>query len=298
MDRHAPLKPAQEDGRDHLSPGVPCTADFRSQPRLQACIQPTMDTTWLSPSTDLAITADEVHIWRAPLDVPDVLLERLWPTLSEEEQQRAQRFHFDHDRIHFVAAHGVLRAILGAYLKRPPSQLRFATTPYGKPFLTDTAGAASDLTFNLTHSHNLALIAVTVKRHVGIDVEFMRSEFVGEPIAERFFSRLEVAALRSLPPDSRIEGFFNCWTRKEAYIKARGEGLSMPLDQFAVSLAPGSPAALLQTATDPHELTRWRLETLAPAPGFAAAVAVEGSAWRLRCWDANNKFIAQAANPL
>lgn len=256
-----------------------------------------MDTTWLPPSTNLAITAEEVHIWRAPLDAPNALVERLWPTLSEEERQRAQRFHFDHDRIHFVVAHGVLRVILGAYLRQSPSQLRFAHNPYGKPFLADATGATSDLTFNLSHSRNLALIAVTTKRHVGIDVEFIRSDFADEQIAERFFSQPEVATLRSLPKESRPQGFFNCWTRKEAYIKARGEGLSIPLDQFAVTLAPGAPAVLLHTA-DPHEVTRWRLEALSPAPGFAAAVAVEGNAWRLRCWHASDEFIAQAANPL
>jgi 4'-phosphopantetheinyl transferase len=130
----------------------------------------------------------------------------------------------------------------------------------------------------------LALYALTRGRALGVDVEYVRDDLAGQEIAERFFSRQEVRALSALPADARTRAFFNCWTRKEAYIKARGEGLSLPLDQFDVSLTPGEPAALLGTRPDPQEAARWLLRELAPARGYVAALAVEGRGWRLRQW--------------
>src|SRR5207244_11453763 len=120
---------------------------------------------------------------------------------------------------------------------------------------------------------------------VGIDLEYIRAEVADEPIAERFFASREIAALIGLPAPLRAEGFFNCWTRKEAYIKARGEGLTIPLDAFEVSLAPEEPAALLRVDSDPAEASRWSLQALAPGPGYVAAIAVEGRDWQLRCWE-------------
>jgi 4'-phosphopantetheinyl transferase len=131
----------------------------------------------------------------------------------------------------------------------------------------------------------VALYAVTRAREVGIDVELIRSDLKIEQIAERFFSHHEIATLRALPTELRQSAFFRCWTRKEAYIKATGKGLSLPLDQFEVSLTPGEPAALLSTQPDPNEAQRWSLRELTPAPGYAAALAVEGHGWCLACWD-------------
>jgi 4'-phosphopantetheinyl transferase len=119
---------------------------------------------------------------------------------------------------------------------------------------------------------------------VGIDLERIRFDLAVAEIAERFFSRREVAMLRVFPTDVQRQAFFRCWTRKEAYIKARGEGLSLPLDQFDVSLAPGEPFAVRGTQKDPSEASRWSLQELIPAPGYVAALAVEGRCWRLNCW--------------
>jgi 4'-phosphopantetheinyl transferase len=130
----------------------------------------------------------------------------------------------------------------------------------------------------------VALYAVTRGREIGIDLECIRFDLEVEKIAERFFSRREAATLRTLPPEVQRQAFFLCWTRKEAYFKARGEGLSLPLDQFDVSLIPGEPAALLSTQRDPYEVSRWSLQELTPAPGYAAALAVEGHGWGLACW--------------
>jgi 4'-phosphopantetheinyl transferase len=130
----------------------------------------------------------------------------------------------------------------------------------------------------------MALYAFTLQREVGLDLEFMRHDFACEEIAARFFSEREVAMLSALPVSQRVQGFFNCWTRKEAYIKARGVGLSLPLNSFDVSLAPEEPAALLSVSDGTGETQRWRLQELNPAAGYVAAVAVEGIGWRLRCW--------------
>jgi 4'-phosphopantetheinyl transferase len=217
----------------------------------------------------------DVHVWRVVLDQPAIRLQSLWEQLAPEERDRAARFHFPKDRDRFVAARGLLRVILGAYLGVDPAGLRFTKNAYGKPALAEQRGP-DDLRFNLSHSHELVLYAITRGREVGIDVEWMRPDLADEEIAARFFSPREVAALRALPEPQRLEAFFNCWTRKEAFIKARGEGLSLPLDEFDVSLAPGEPAALLGTCWDPHEAGRWSLRALSPGPGYAAALAVEG----------------------
>jgi len=210
-------------------------------------------------------------------------IQRLQSTLSTDECQRAERFYFQRDRRRFTVARGVLRSILSQYLGLAPQQLRFCYGPHGKPALVSTSGPAR-LHFNVSHSHELALYAITYDRHIGVDVEHIRTDFACEAIAERFFSPPERAVLRCLPPQVKYEAFFNCWTRKEAYIKACGEGLSLPLDQFDVSLAPGVPAALLATRWAPHEAARWTLRDIVPGPGYAAALAVEGHGWRLACW--------------
>ena len=205
-------------------------------------------------------------------------------TLTTDECQRAERYVFEKDRTHFAVARGLLRVLLGRYLRQEPQHLRFTYGPHGKPALATDTGRAP-LCFNVSHSHGLALYAVTRGREVGVDVERIRPEIAQEKIAERFFSRREVTVLRALPTSLQAAAFFACWTRKEAYIKAKGEGLALPLGQFDVSLAPGEPAMLLRTAWDPQEAACWALQDLAPAPGYRAAVAVAGHDWRLTCWD-------------
>jgi len=166
--------------------------------------------------------------------------------------------------------------------------LRFSYSPYGKPSLAEEFNVGA-LCFNLSHADGLALYAVTCGRQLGVDIERVRADLVDAQVAEQFFSPQEVAALRALSGNIQPQAFFNCWTRKEAYIKARGEGLSLPLDQFDVSLAPGEPAALLRTGGEPREVTRWSLKELSPGGDYVAALAVEGHGWRLRCWQWSQK---------
>lgn len=242
--------------------------------------------TWPTPPPHLTLESDEVHVWLAKLDQPEEILRGALSSLSPDERQRAERFRFRKDRDHFIIARGTLRAILARYLQLEPRALRFDYSRYGKPALAQGTHVSPrvPLHFNLSHSHELALFAFALNREVGLDLEFIRDDFAGEEIAGRFFSRREVEMLCALPSHLRGVGFFNCWTRKEAYIKAIGEGLSMPLDQFDVSLAPGEPAALLRTLRDESEASRWSLKELKPGAGYAAAIAVEGHDWRLKRW--------------
>jgi 4'-phosphopantetheinyl transferase len=238
---------------------------------------------WFTPPDTLGLEYDQVHVWRVSLDVGVSQIESLHRLLAAEELTRARRYYFHKDRKRFIVGRGLLRVMLGRYLKADPKRLRFCYTLHGKPELAEENGDEA-ISFNLSHSDGLALYAFTRNRRIGVDLEAVSRHHGDERIPERFFSSREVSALRQLPADMQLEAFFNCWTRKEAYIKARGDGLSMPLDQFDVSLAPGEPAALLNTSEDPEEASRWSLQSFVPAPGYVGALAVEGHDWRLNCW--------------
>jgi len=238
---------------------------------------------WSFPPATLILGSNEVHVWRASLDEPPPQIDSFLHTLAADERTRAERFHFQRDREHFITAHGVLRAILGLYLNKAPESLSFCYGSHGKPAVASESNG-NVLRFNISHSHGVALYAIARDHEVGIDLEFIRGELEVAQIAERFFSRGEIATLRALPLSLRKYAFFLCWTRKEAYIKARGEGLSLPLDQFDVSLIPGEPAALSSTRPDSGEALRWSLQDLTPGCGYAAALAAEGRGWTLSCW--------------
>jgi len=215
---------------------------------------------------------NEVHVWTARLDREADELHALEATLSPDERIRADLFHFARDRRRFVAARGVLRTLLGKHLRQAPAGLEFSYGPYGKPSLAG-ANAASGLSFNLAHSAELAVYAISRQRNLGIDVERIKPESAGEDIARRFFSAREVSDLQTLPPEARIEAFFSCWTRKEAYLKATGMGLQTPLDSFSVSLLPGESAQFLAGVDE-----RWHVATFDPPAGYAAAVVYDGAA--------------------
>jgi 4'-phosphopantetheinyl transferase len=238
---------------------------------------------WLSPPDHVLLGAHDIHIWRLSLAQPDEIVEALGPLLSADETERAGRFHFDKDRRHFIVARGTLRRLIGRYLQAKPESIRFTYQEYGKPHLA--AGSLPTLKFNLAHSGSLAVFAFTRLGDIGVDLEQIKPELTGEDIARRFFSAGEVAALHTLPVSERAVAFFNCWTRKEAFIKAKGLGLSLPLDQFDVSLIPGHEARLLRTAWDEDEAERWCIKSLDIKEGYAGAMAIEAYDWQLSCWD-------------
>jgi 4'-phosphopantetheinyl transferase len=243
-----------------------------------------LDQIWLRPPAVLALAPGEVHVWRACVCLPAASVKELQRTLAADELDRARRYRFLKDRQRFIVARGVLRSILGRYLQLEPGRICFCYSAYGKPALDSSAGQPSQLSFNVAHSGDLALYALTLRQRVGVDLERVRLDLDYEQVAEQFFSPHERSALRTLPAQHRHEAFFSCWTRKEAYIKARGAGLSMPLEQFTVSLTPGEPARLLDVAGDPHEGARWSLWGLEPGPGYAGALAVEGAVQPLHYW--------------
>jgi len=238
---------------------------------------------WAPPPEHLVATTAEVHVWRSSLALPIVRVRDLERTLATDERARADRFVREKDRDRFIVGRGVLRTILARYLGGDPRQQRFDYSEFGKPILSTDLGL-SHMRFNVSHTDQMALYAITSGREIGIDIERIRSDLETKNIAERFFSRQEIATLRGLPSESRLEAFFACWTRKEAYLKARGNGLSLPLDGFDVSLAPGHPAALLDVHHDSKEASRWSLRELFPGPDHVAALAVEGHDWCLKCW--------------
>jgi len=215
-----------------------------------------------------------VHIWQARLDT-DATQTNHYQTLAPDEQARATRFIFDKHKRRFSVGRGILRSLLGNYLALPPDQINFNYTKHGKPYLPPVQNP-TDLRFNLSHSGELALFAFTIGRDLGIDIEQIRPDRSTRDIAERFFAPREVDALFALPDEQHTDAFFRCWTRKEAYIKAKGAGMAIPLDSFAVSLDPEAPAELLWVKDNPAESARWNLTTLSPDPTFAACVATEG----------------------
>lgn len=216
----------------------------------------------------------QVHVWQFSLDRTAAELDQFAVLLSDDEHQRAARFLRPELRERFTAGRGLLRLILSRYLELAPESLEFAYNGYGKPTLAGRAAPAG-LEFNLSHSGGLALLGLALGRAIGVDVEVVRDNVRCESLAERFFSPEEVADLISLPAADRRLAFFRCWTRKEAYIKALGRGLSVPLDGFRVSLLPDQPAALLAVRDEPAEPQRWQFQALDPGSGHLAAVAVE-----------------------
>lgn len=240
---------------------------------------------WSQPGDSLTLQTGEVHVWRVELAQPDHLVEEFRKTLEPQEIDRANRFHFERNRRDFIVGRGFLRYIVGRYLETKAEAVRFSYGPYGKPALNGPH-KDSRLRFNMSHSHGVGLFAFNEDHQLGIDVEHVRADFASEDIARRFFSPLEVETLCALPKEERVAAFFRCWTRKEAYIKATGMGLSQSLDGFDVTLAPEVPAALLRASED--NVSRWSLFDVEVGEGYAGALAVEGEVAKVRFWEVSN----------
>jgi 4'-phosphopantetheinyl transferase len=221
-------------------------------------------TTWQNPPPHRSLAPGEVHLWRLRLD--QGVADR--PVLSTAEQTRADRFRFDHDRQHFIAARSGLRRILGDYLDRDAAAIEFAYGAYGKPFLADGA-----IAFNLSHSGDLALVVVAVDRPVGVDLERIKPMADLEKLTARFFTAGEHQRIVQLDQDDRLLAFFRTWTCKEAYLKATGDGLSQ-LKSLEVALAPQQPAQMVIPSD-------WQLQELQPDSGYVGAIAAPGTDWRV-----------------
>ncbi len=224
--------------------------------------------------------ADEVHVWTAPLGDPG-RLDRLARLLAAEERARAERYVHPAVREQFVVARAMLRTLLGRYLGLLPAEVRLGFSDLGKPHLV-----GGELHFNISHTHGLALLALTRRGEVGVDVEQLRPSQNHLDIAGRFFSPREAQALHALPAQQREEAFFQVWTRKEAFLKATGLGLSHGLERFEVAVPPDDPPRILHIDGDAQAGARWSLVSLVPRPGYVAAVATQGPPVRVvvRTW--------------
>jgi 4'-phosphopantetheinyl transferase len=211
-----------------------------------------------------------VHLWQRPLNASAAEISACHGLLSSEEQERARRFRVERPRNEFVLTRGTLRSLLAQYLGSAPQDVRFCYAGHGKP----TLDGGSGLSFNVSHTNGLALMAFVKQRAIGVDVENVDREVDAKRLAERFFSERERQALRCLEGDELQAAFFRCWTRKEAYIKAKGDGLSLPLHQFDISIAEGDRDALLATRPDAAEAERWTICDIPMGTGYAAALAV------------------------
>jgi 4'-phosphopantetheinyl transferase len=213
----------------------------------------------------------EVHLYYADVGRYSGSVERFLGMLSEKERARAHRFVSIRDGGNYIVVRGWLRALLGAYTDTEPGTLEFVDGSHGKPMLAGAAGPGG-IRFNVSHSGGRALFAFARDRNVGVDVEKMGNAFSGEGISDRFFAPREAASIRSFDGSRRQEVFFSYWTLKEAYMKASGRGLSLPMHRFEVAL---DPPRVVHVQGDPEAASRWHLETIHPEAGYAAALAVE-----------------------
>jgi 4'-phosphopantetheinyl transferase len=232
---------------------------------------------WFPAATPPMLLDNELHVWRARLDLSPAAWERLQSTLNSDEKERAERFLIPEACEQFVAARGVLRELLGAYLELQAERVALTFGPEGKPSLSPAHN--SRIRFNVSHSHGLGLFAFANNHEIGADIEYVKNDFRGLEIASHFFSQQELAALAKLPPSAIDQAFFGCWTKKEAYVKAHGQGLSIPLGSFTVDFTEGTQ--VLQDETG----ARWSCYALEAAPGFAGAVVAEGENWSVKCLD-------------
>jgi len=236
---------------------------------------------WSTPPARPTLMANDLHVWRIGLEVPSDSLARYSTLLSADELARADRHVFARDRHQFIIARGTLRLLLGRYLGISPSSMHFELGPYGKPFLLEEF-QPSKLKFNVSHAYGVGLFAFTISGECGIDVEKIRPEFATREVAKNYFSAQEITELDALSPSLFATGFFQCWTRKEAYLKARGTGLHIPLDSFAVTATPGRPPELSSC-----DSSRWAIYSFEPFEGFVGAVVAERLDWTLSFYDAS-----------
>ena len=238
---------------------------------------------WKNPKNTIRISENETHVWLLPLELKPNQLTEAKSFLSEDECARAEKLYFNKHRNHYIAGRGQIRKLLGLYLNSNSEEIVFSYNEFGKPYLENRS-----MHFNLSHSHEFALFAVNINYELGIDIEWMHRKSNLLEIGERFFSENEYTELKSLPAELQRQGFFNCWTRKESYIKARGKGLGIPLSKFEVSLKPGDSVLLKSTSHDPKALYEWTLYAFDPHSDYAAAMTINTKVTHISFWDGSS----------
>lgn len=236
------------------------------------------DWIWQKPDNFISLSSSDVDIWCVKLHSFSTHVLALSGFLSSEEKNRSEKFRFDRDKLRSVVSRGILRLILSEYLEQPPAQIKINSGSQGKPALFGQENGHT-LQFNLSHSHETVLYGITRIGEIGVDVEKVREVPDFEKIIGQFFSPRERVAFEELSPAQKMRAFFTCWSRKEAFMKAKGDGFSLPLDQFDVSILPDQPAALLATRWDPLEVNHWSLSDIWIDENHAAAMAVHTSSF-------------------
>lgn len=239
--------------------------------------------TWSEPPPKIELGANQVHLWRALLARERLSQKAAWSILSEDEKQRAQRYKVGRDREHFVARRGILRFLLGKYLNIPAMHVRFSYTSYGKPLLSGEF-TNDRLQFNLSHSEGQALYAFTGFSRVGVDLEKIQADPAVLELAQEYFSPDEMKSLDLLPFEERMRAFFQCWTRKEALLKAHGMGLMISPEQIEVNFGSECLGQIPAVYGELEPLKRFRVANIDVGKDFAAALALEGQAHLVYCW--------------
>ena len=237
---------------------------------------------WRSARGEECVGMGQIHVWRADLSMAAQAADNLEPLLADGERERAVRYPRQEDRRRFIAARAILRQVLAHYIGNRPENLSFVYGEHGKPALAGDLGHER-LEFNMSHSGEMALYAVARSRRVGVDIEYPRPKVNYMRIAERFFSIEEFEELTALPTEAQYAAFYRCWTHKEAYVKARGDGIAAGLGTFSVSLEECSK--LLRSDDGPDEIDRWRFLALEPGGQYVAALCVAGQDMELSCFE-------------
>ncbi len=237
---------------------------------------------WSTAASVVPIADREVHLWRIRLDAAADRLDDCARLLSADENEKARRFKFDVHRSRYVVTRATLRTLLSKYLRKPPSDVSILEGRHGKP---EIGSEGEDLEFNLSHSGGLAVFAFGRGRRVGVDIEETGRDVEFRDLAQRFFSEQERAVLRGVPDPDVREAFYECWTRKEAYIKALGLGVTHGLDNFAVAFGPAAEPGILHSDLDPDAARRWSMRSFLPAEGFVGALVAEGRPSVVRGFD-------------
>jgi len=227
---------------------------------------------WEKPTTNYSIDNNKIYVWLVNLKLESNTIKNIIHSLSNEEINRANKFYFEKDKYSFIGSHVILRQILSKYIDIPTKKIIFDNNKYGKPFVKNSIH--ENFQFNLSHSENYALIGVTSYDEIGVDIEHIKDDFIIKDIANNYFSKGEIEELFSLPNDKQRTGFFNCWTRKEAYIKAEGKGLSIPLNSFDVTLDYETKIKRIGIDNNPK---KWELYNLSIDENYCAAIANYGS---------------------
>lgn len=236
---------------------------------------------WKPPPNNLTLKSIETHIWRANLDKNNSNFAFLKTHLTKDEVEYAKRFKFKKHSNRFIIARGILRSLLGRYLEVTPRKIKIEYSDYGKPHFQNEKA----INFNISHSKQMAVFAFSKYCNIGIDIEFINKKIEFDEIAKRFFSKNEVKTLNSLSDKDKVIGFYNCWTRKEAFIKAVGEGLSFPLDKFEVSLEPEKPAKIIKINCPQQDVSKWSIYAIKPEHNFVGSCVLEGSIERIKYWN-------------